>query len=393
MRPEESPPCPVCGSLESVTVHAAQNVPIFMNAPRSTAKAAREIARGDLAFRGCQSCGFVWNAAFDNALVVYDDAYENNQGMSAEFDRHLEARAQDVLRGIMADSLNLVEIGCGQGEFLHRLVGQAGGSVHSATGFDPAFRGSVPQTGPISVVKSYFGPASVQHLPAAPDLVVSRHVIEHIPDPVAFLTTIRATLGRDSRARIFLETPRVEWIFENFAMQDFFYEHCSLFSEAAMEHALRRAGFVPEAIRPVFGGQYLWAEARAAADAPGTSPLPAPDWMAQAGAAFHDFGQHWRARVTAARETGPVAVWGAGAKGVSFIQTVDPEARLVTCVIDINPAKQGKFLPGTGHPILGPEAALAHAVGTIFVMNPNYRDEIGATLHGMGSAAELVSIN
>ena len=47
-------------------------------------------------------------------------------------------------------------------------------------------------------------------------------------------------------------------------------------------------------------------------------------------------------------------------------------------VIDINPAKQGKFLPATGLKVQSPTDALSKlaAGATIWVMNSNYLDEI-----------------
>jgi len=47
-------------------------------------------------------------------------------------------------------------------------------------------------------------------------------------------------------------------------------------------------------------------------------------------------------------------------------------------VIDINPAKQGRYLPGTGLEVISPERAMSQlATGsTIYVMNSNYLEEI-----------------
>ena len=83
-----------------------------------------------------------------------------------------------------------------------------------------------------------------------------------------------------------------------------------------------------------------------------------------------------RRRVRALR--GKVAVWGAGAKGVTFTNTVDPDGTLVHCVIDINTKKQGGFLPVTAHPIVSPVDAKARGVKSVVIMNPNYRQEIRA---------------
>ena len=42
--------------------------------------------------------------------------------------------------------------------------------------------------------------------------------------------------------------------------------------------------------------------------------------------------------------SGSFAVWGAGAKGSTFLNLLDKERKAVKYVIDINPAKQNKFI-------------------------------------------------
>ena len=69
-------------------------------------------------------------------------------------------------------------------------------------------------------------------------------------------------------------------------------------------------------------------------------------------------------------------MWSAGAKGATFLLLVDESSRHVHSVIDVNPGKQGRFLPGTGHPIIAPSEAAANGIETVVVMNPNYAEEI-----------------
>jgi hypothetical protein len=90
------------------------------------------------------------------------------------------------------------------------------------------------------------------------------------------------------------------------------------------------------------------------------------------------------------RRAGRVAIWGAGAKGVTFAGLVDPEAELIDCVVDLNPRKQGCFIPGTGHPIVGPDELASRGVSTAVLMNPNYRRENEAILSRLGLNLELV---
>jgi hypothetical protein len=88
--------------------------------------------------------------------------------------------------------------------------------------------------------------------------------------------------------------------------------------------------------------------------------------------------------------TGGVAVWGAGAKGATFCNLVDPECRLIACVIDVNPAKHGKFVAGTGHRILAPEQLDAEGVAAALVLNPNYVREISERLRRRGSRHAVI---
>jgi len=72
---------------------------------------------------------------------------------------------------------------------------------------------------------------------------------------------------------------------------------------------------------------------------------------------------------------------GGGAKGVTLANLIDPERELVACVVDLNPQKQGGFLPGTGHPIVNYLDLPLFQVKSAIQMNPNYAAENLALLH------------
>jgi hypothetical protein len=72
------------------------------------------------------------------------------------------------------------------------------------------------------------------------------------------------------------------------------------------------------------------------------------------------------------------AIWGGASKGVIFTLLKARAGQPISTVIDINPAKQGKYLPSTGLLVKSPTEALAMlAKGSIiYVMNSNYLEEI-----------------
>jgi hypothetical protein len=70
-------------------------------------------------------------------------------------------------------------------------------------------------------------------------------------------------------------------------------------------------------------------------------------------------------------------VWGAGAKGVTFSNLLSRKSIRLDAIVDVNPAKQGRYCAGVGLPIIPPSSARARIGGTdVYVMNPVYLSEI-----------------
>lgn len=386
--------CPVCTAAKAVAIDAEIVVPVLMNRTYQNAEAARTAPREALALTRCGDCGFVWNRRFDPARIVYDRHYENDQTHSRAFVDHLNARARDVAASVPAStSIDCLEIGCGQARFMQEIDAVAGPRLRSLEGFDPAWRGrDGGGPGGARIHRTYFDTRTASRLQFPPNVVVSRHTIEHVHDPVGFLRAIRAVLGPDSDATIFVETPCVDWILARQALQDFCYEHCSLFTAASLALALERAGFGETNVTHVFGGQYLWAQARGRPRRQ-ASPLPSRIQLPWIDATRAAFIARWRAQVESAARLGPVALWGAATKGVTFSLLVDPEARLIDHIVDINPAKQARHVAMTGLPVLSPQDSVARRPRTVFVMNPNYLAEIADCVAALGGVAKLIPIN
>jgi SAM-dependent methyltransferase len=363
-----------------------RGVPVHQNVLFDTPQAARAIARGDLEMSACADCGFVFNAAFDPTLVDYGPNYENTQDCSPAFNSHLDALADHIVTACGVHSGRVVEVGCGKGGFLRKLLAHPGCGC-DAVGFDPSYLGPLEiRGGRARFVRDFYGPGTA--VPA--DAVTCRHVIEHIPSPLELLRTVRAGAGASGGTRVFFETPCAEWILRNRVPWDFFYEHCSLFTAGSLTLALERAGFAVSGVRHLFGGQYLWAEGRApGADRPSRGRVPETVALARALAADERVRRaRWDELLAEAAARGPVYAWGAGAKGVTFGNLADPDRTKLAGVVDVNPAKQGKYLSGTGHPIVPPEAAAGAAA--VLVFNPNYLAEIRHRLATLSPLTDVI---
>jgi hypothetical protein len=100
-----------------------------------------------------------------------------------------------------------------------------------------------------------------------------------------------------------------------------------------------------------------------------------------------------REQVRRFSQAGGCALWGAAAKGVTFANIIDPGVTDIKCVVDINPAKAGRYVPGTGHPIVSLESLGGHySVAGLLSMNTNYLLEQRAQLSALSLAIPIEAL-
>jgi SAM-dependent methyltransferase len=368
--------CPACGAAAAEPFLSLQGVPVNPSQRSPTRAQATGIAVRDVLLTLCDRCALVWNPEFDPDALDYDAEYENSLHFSPVFRHYADELAERLVERHGIRGKTVVELGSGKGEFL-ALVCERGDN--RGVGYDPTYGGEsdVAANGRVRFVPELFD----EQTAVEADLVVFRHVLEHVPDPLGFLQGVRRALG-GREAVVYCEVPAAEYLLWERAVWDVIYPHCSVFAAAALSYLFERAGLRVLDSGFSFGGQYLWVEAIPDPGARAVLPVaeaaalrPLVDSFA---ADVHAQRQRWGGTLTATNGDG-VALWGGGAKGTTFLNLVDG-AEHVGAVVDLNPRKQGTFVPGTGHPIVAPEALVGRAPGRVIVMNPLYRDEIAARL-------------
>jgi hypothetical protein len=337
-------------------LYQADQLPVFQNRMFHSPKEARDCVKGDVVLVQDLQTGLIFNQSFKPELMQYTSDYQNEQAESAVFQSHLRNVEEVVVRHFRA--LSLLEVGCGKGRFLEQL--QASG--FNITGLDPAYEGSNP-----SVVKEYFTP----ELGLRADGIILRHVLEHVKEPVGFLSRIRDANG--GTGRIYIEVPCFEWICKHRCWMDIFYEHVNYFRLADF---YRMFGTVHEAGH-TFGGQYLYAVADLSTiKVPGDDGLDIVDFPTD----FLETVDQYAGRLTRdkAKNGSPNAIWGGASKGVIFALFMERKGAPIDLVVDINPAKQGRYLAATGLQVHSPVNAMTKLApgADLFVMNSNYLPEI-----------------
>ena len=386
--------CPACQEPDLVAVVEVENQPVHSCLLWDSLPAAVEAPRGDIRLSFCRACGMIYNAAFDPSLLAYSAEYENSLHYSSRFQEYAERLASRLVERYALRGKNIVEIGCGAGEFLALLCGKGGSR---GIGFDPSYPGGrdTEESGRLTFIRDVYSEAYAGYVT---DLLCCRHVLEHIAEPREFLLQVRRALGKSSHAIVYCEVPDALYMLRDLSIGDIIYEHCSYFCGPALARLFEEIGFTVLDVYTAFGAQYLALEASPAPRAPKPGMKAQAD-LTELSDLVMAFGERYRRKMHMWRRTlrelaatkDRIVMWGAGAKGVTFLNTGGGEAR-IDYVVDINPRKQGTYIAGSGQQIVSPEFLRDYRPDAVLVMNPLYEEEIRATITRLRIVADILPL-
>jgi hypothetical protein len=211
----------------------------------------------------------------------------------------------------------------------------------------------------------------------------------HVPDLNGFVAGMKVLLADDGL--ITVENPYVRDLIDHCEFDTIYHEHYCYFSCSSVHALMRRhdlwlnhVEFFPE----LHGGTLRWHighhENRS------DTLLQYLRAEQDRGIAAIDYYQQFAERVGHVR-TGlhdlisglraggrTVAAYGAAAKGAMMLNHAGLGIDLVDFVVDRNPHKQGKLMPGTHQPVLSPDALLTERPDYVLLLAWNFKDEIMA---------------
>ena len=385
--------CDACAEATLAPFADLGDIPVLCGVHWADPEAAEASPVGRMVLAYCPSCAYVRNVAFDPAVMVYDTTMDTNlhhspafQAFSADLVKHLADRYP-------LSGKRVLDVGCGQGEFLRELCHTAG---CAGVGYDAMYAGPEGPDASGAEFHSGYAPRGAG-LPEF-DMVTSRHWFEHINDPYAFLVDLRQRAGTRP-VYGYLEVPDACYDLST-AGWEVIYPHVSYFDAYSLVRIVQRAGWRVEDTGTLFGGMFRFIEmsANVDGDRKGTEPVPGPADRARQLAAVATFRERheaeraaWRQRIGELVERGARPVlWGAGSRGVQFLTFADADKRLAA-VVDVNPRKWGRYLPVTAHRVDPPETLSTLNPQAVIITNPSYRNEIAADLKRLGVEAELLT--
>lgn len=386
--------CPNCNASSLTIFYEVEKVPVHSVLLMKTLDEAVNYPRGDIRLGFCHHCGFITNAAFDPSVHEYSAQYEGTQSYSSTFSTFNRRMAERLIERYDLRGKEIIEIGCGQGEFLILLCEL--GENHGI-GFDPAYDNRLPagfQSKRVDFIADFY---SEEYTRYHADFVCCKMTLEHISTTAEFVSRVRRSIGDRLDTTVFFQVPNATYVLQDVAFWDIYYEHCSYFTASSLRYLFDQCGFEVLDTHTEYDNQYLTIEARPTNKSSGRAESNID--VAQIWQDVERFTercrhnlQQWQARLTAYQQSGKrVVLWGGGSKAVAFLTTLNVRDA-VGYAVDINPNKHGTFLAGTGHEVVGPDFLGTYQPDVVIVMNPIYCAEIQQTLQKMGIMPTMISI-
>ncbi len=392
--------CTACGSSRLTDIFESERLPVNVGVMCDTEEEAKNAPVADVILAYCHDCGLVFNRIYDLTKVGFEPGYEVALNHSPVFREFISGVADRLLDRFDLRNKTFLEIGCGDGYFL-RLLAERGGN--HGIGIDPSVPREGRETfeqGSAEYIRDFFGD---KHADIATDFICCLSVFEAVPYPAELLSTVRRIVGERTNVPLYFEVFNAFRAIENRETWSILYEQCNYFSLESLASLFRRCGFeVTDANTCYQGDQYIYVEAKgsdrvvsaeknASADvADEAGELTLPKVIADFAAAYVERSNYWQEQLNAfRRDKQRVVVWGSGGKGIGFLNALNTDG-VIDYVVEINPDKQGKYLPGSGQRIVPIEFLAEYKPDKVIITNALYRDEMRQQASELGVTPEFV---
>jgi hypothetical protein len=387
--------CPLCGSSGLWIFYEVIDVPASCNLLWSSKDEAIKCPKGNIKLAFCSSCTFVTNVALEPEKNQYGHLYDNSLFYSPHFQNFAKKLATNLIQRFDLHNKSIVEVGGGKVDFLSLLI-ELGNN--DGLRFDPFYaKLGGKSRKPIESILSSRQPLDRGN---KADFIFSYHELEHMNHPKNFLSKLRKTFGYNSEAHVFFAVPNALEAFVEGDFTDIIYEHVSYFTIPSLFYLFSSCGFniceVTESKNEIFDSIYIDAVPKTLTKS-SFKPVSKPEvkrvkeCITSFSATSINMIEKYRDRVKQLLNKGEsVVMWGAGARGVTLLNILKDQR--IEYAVDINPRKQGKYVPGTGQKIVEPRFLLNHKPDYIILANPAYEDEIRQIMGNLEIKTEFILI-
>lgn len=391
MKTAAPPVCPTCGHQQVTDFFQVQQVPVHVGFLWPDHASACAAPTGQILLAHCPACDLIWNRAFEPYKMSYGPGYEVSLHHSPTYQAFLEQQVARLTRQYGLAGKAVLEIGCGTGHFLQMLC-RAG--AYAGVGIDPCAPAEAPAASSVRFLQEAYGP---QHAGLPADFIGIRQMFHVISRPRDVLDTLRENMGVAQRPVVYVEVPNGLYVIDRVTLWMVFYEQVAYYTPAALAGLFNRSGFDVLGVSPCYiDDQYLCLEAvpGTGAQAPpqGAHTRLNPDRLATFARRANTLIGQWRHRLEALADAGKTVVsWGSAGRGITFLNAARARGK-VHAVVDINPDRQGRYIPGTGQQVIAPEALVDLNPDVVILTNTTYAPEIKQQVQALGLHPAFLSI-
>ncbi|MDP2787644.1 MAG: class I SAM-dependent methyltransferase [Pseudomonadota bacterium] len=339
----------------------------------------------------CENCWLAQTEDFSQAHELFDADYAYFSGFSSSWLAHSERYVADMATRFGLDaSSHVVEIAANDGYLLQYV--QACGIP--CTGVEPtASTAAAARAKGIPIVQDFFGVRLAKELVAQgsqADLTAANNVLAHVPDINDFVAGFAQLLKPQGVATF--EFPHLLRLIGENQFDTIYHEHYSYLSLTAVERIFAANGLMVFDVEelPTHGGSLrVYAQRGDTGRRPREARVEALlDREIRTGlrnAGYYAGFQERTDRVKddfllflleAKRQGKRVAAYGAAAKGNTLMNYAGIRPDLVSFVVDRNPAKQGKFMPGSRIPIVEEARLRSEKPDFVVILPWNLKTEV-----------------
>ena len=348
-----------------------------------------------LRLQTCTQCWLVQTDDYAGREVFFGDDYAYFSSFSSSWLQHAQVYVHEMQQRFALGAHSVVvEVAANDG-YLLQYVQRAGVPCY---GIEPtASTAAAARARSIEIVERFFGVALAQELRAQgrqADLIVANNVLAHVPDINDFVAGFAVLLKPQGVATF--EFPHLLAMVQGCQFDTAYHEHFSYLSLTAVRRIFAANGLAVFDVQnlPTHGGSLRVFAQRAdtGAHSMGIGVAEVLAHEQRAGVASVGFYQGFQAQAVrikhallafllqARRDGQTVAAYGAAAKGNTLLNFSGVRPDLLAYVVDRNPAKQGKFMPGSHIPIVDENHLQQQRPDWVLVLPWNLGAEVMAQL-------------
>ena len=339
----------------------------------------------------CTHCWLVQTEDYTSADELFNEDYAYFSSFSTTWLKHAKKYVSDMVERFGLDTQShLVEVAANDGYLLQ----YAKASGIPCLGIEPtASTAQAARTKGIEIIEEFFGVALAKQLIVQgkqADLTAANNVLAHVPDINDFVAGF-ATLLKPNGVSTF-EFPHLLNLIEQNQFDTIYHEHYSYLSLTTVKAIFAANGlavFDVEELSTHGGSLRVYAQRSDVGKR--DIDLSVAELLARenlAGIATQAFYANFQVKadkvknelltflLEAKRSNKTVAAYGAAAKGNTLLNYAGVRPDLLSYVVDLNPAKQKNFLPGSRIPIVGEEQLKQTKPDYVLILPWNLRSEV-----------------